>query len=228
MERYAVIGLGRFGSRLATLLADAGAEVIAIDRRENLVEDMRDVVTRAVRLDCTDADALRSQGIDEVDVAVVGIGTAFEDALLATVLLKKNFGVPRVISRATSTIRATILSQIGADEVVNPERESAERWRTRLIAPRVMERIELADDFSFVQVQPPESFIDKSLGELDVRKSYQVQVVAIRRTTQDVDADGKTRTRQFLISVPMAETVVKKGDVLLMIGNNDALHQFGT
>lgn len=228
MERYAVIGLGRFGSRLAKLLADAGAEVVAIDRRENLVEDMRDVVTRAVRLDCTDEDALRSQGIDEVDVAVVGIGTAFEDALLATVLLKKNLEVPRVISRATSTIRAKILAQIGADEVVNPERESAERWRTRLIAPRVMERIELADDFSFVQVQPPESFIDKSLGELDVRKNFQVQVVAIRRTTQDVDADGKTRTRQLLISVPMAETIIKKGDVLLMIGSNDALHQFGT
>lgn len=228
MERYAVIGLGRFGTRLAKLLAEAGVEVIAIDRHKPLVEDMRDAVTRAVCLDCTDEEALRAQGIDQVDVAIVGIGTAFEDAVLATVLLKKNLNVPRVISRATSTIRGTILSQVGADEVVNPERESAERWRSRLIAPRIMERIELADDFSFVQVQAPDAFVDKTLGDLDIRKNYQIQVVAIRRTAQDVDADGKTRTRQFLISVPMAETTIKAGDVLLMIGSSDALHQFGS
>ncbi|HET6429548.1 MAG TPA: TrkA family potassium uptake protein, partial [Phycisphaerae bacterium] len=127
MATFAVIGLGRFGYRLSTLLAEGGAEVIAIDSRRDLVESIRDRVTVAVCLDTTDEEALRAQGVDRVNVAVVGIGDDFEANALATVILKQ-IGVPRVISRATTTIRAQILSRIGADDVVNPERESAERW----------------------------------------------------------------------------------------------------
>jgi trk system potassium uptake protein TrkA len=225
MDRIAVIGLGRFGMRLATLLAEAGSEVIAIDNRRPVVETARDIVARAVCLDCTDEEALRSQGIDQVQIAVVGIGSMFESAVLTTVLLKQ-LGVPRVISRATSSIRAKILSRVGADDIANPESESAERWRNRLMAPSIMERIELAEDFSLIQIAAPKEFVGKSLGELDVRKNYHVQVVAIRRTVEDVDADGVKRTRQFVISVPMAETIIKPGDVLLLIGSDESLRQF--
>jgi trk system potassium uptake protein TrkA len=225
MERYAVIGLGRFGRRLAQLLTESGTEVIGVDRSREVIEAVGDKITRAVCLNCTDEAALRSQGIDEVDVAVVGIGTDFEDAVLTTVLLKQ-LGVPRVISRATSVMRANILARVGADEVVNPERESAARWRTRLVAPKVMDQIDLAEDCSLAQIAPPSHFVGKTLGQLDVRNTYQVQVVAIRRTAEDVDAEGQTRTRQYVISVPMADTEIRKDDVLIVIGSNDALKQF--
>lgn len=224
MEQFAVIGLGRFGTRLARLLAETGVDVIAIDRRKDLVEDVRDHVTRAVCLDATNEEALKSQGIEKVDVAIVGIGNAFESAVLTTAILKQ-LGVPRVISRATSSIRGKVLSRAGADDIVNPEREAADRWRSRLLAPSVMERIELADDVSLVQVPAPEKFIGKSLGELDIRKKYQVQIVAIRRNIEDVDADGVKRTRQILISVPMAETMIKKTDVLLIIGSDEIVQE---
>jgi trk system potassium uptake protein TrkA len=227
MEKFAVIGLGRFGTRLAQLLAASGAEVIAVDHRKPLVEAIQDDVTRAVCLDATDEEALRSQGIDKVDVAIVGIGTAFENATLATVLLKQ-MGVPRVICRATNPIRGDILSRVGADDIVNPESESADRWRSRLIAPALAERIELAEDFSLAQAAPPADFIDKTLGELDVRKNHHVQIVAIRRTVEDVDSSGMKRTRQLVISVPMAETIVKRGDVLLLIGSNEAIKDFAS
>jgi trk system potassium uptake protein TrkA len=227
METYAVIGLGRFGMRLATLLSDSGAEVIAIDRHVGLVEQARDLVTRAVALDATDEQALRAQGIDKVDCAIVGIGTAFEAAVLTTVLLKQ-IGVPRVVARATSTVRAKILAKVGAGDIVNPEREAAERWLSRLMAPAIMERIELAEDFNLHQVPAPSSFHGKTLGEINVRKNYQVQVVAIRRTVEDVDADGMKRTRQFVISVPMAESKIKEGDVLLVIGSDEAMKDFPT
>ena len=226
MKKFAVIGMGRFGMRLARLLTEGGAEVIAVDRRKELIEEVRDDVTRPVCLDATDEEALRSQGIDEVDVAIVGIGVNFEAAVLTTVLLKQ-LGVSRVISRAASSIRARILSRVGADEIVNPEQESADRWRNRLVATNIVERIELAEDFSLVQMAAPEHFAGKTLGELDVRKNFHVQVIAIRRTAEDVDADGLKRNRELVISVPMAETTIKSQDVLILIGSDEAIKEFG-
>ncbi|MBN1942495.1 MAG: TrkA family potassium uptake protein [Phycisphaerae bacterium] len=226
MERFAVIGMGRFGSRLAKLLTDAGAEVIAVDRRADLVESMRDDVARAVCMDATDEETLRSQGIDKVDAAVVGIGTNFEAAVLTTVLLKQ-MGVPRVITRATTTVRGQILLRIGADNIVNPESESADRWRTRLVAPRMIEHIELSDGFSLIQTAAPRPFVGKSLGEIDVRKNHHVQVIAVRRQAEDTDAEGRRRTHEVVISVPTAETTIQDGDVLLLIGSDKALQAFG-
>jgi len=225
MERFAVIGLGRFGVRLAILLGEAGAEVIAVDRRRELIERVRDRVTLAVCLDSTDEQALKAQGIDKVDVAIVGIGGAFEENALTTVILKQ-LGVPRVISRATTTMRGRILTRIGADDIVNPERESADRWRNRLLAPSIMERIELAEGYSLTQIPAPDSFTGKTLQQLDVRRKYEVNIVAIRRTTKEADDEGVSRTRQYVISVPMAETKVVKGDILLMIGSDEAMESF--
>jgi trk system potassium uptake protein TrkA len=226
MERFAVIGLGRFGSRLATMLAQAGAEVIGVDRNRNHIEAIRDLVALAVCLDCTNEEALRAQGIDKVDVAVVGMGQDFEDAVLTTVLLKQ-LGVPKVIARATTAVRAQILSRIGADGIVNPEKESAERWCGRLLAPSIIERIELAEGYSLAQVAAPPGFCGKSLEQLEVRKKHRVNVVAIRRTVEETDQQDK-RTKRDFISVPMPETVVQPGDVLLLIGSDDAIAAFPT
>ena len=124
MSRFAVIGLGRFGRGLARALTADGAEVIAVDRNPKLVEAVRDEVTVAVRLDSTDAEALRAQGIAEVDLAIVGIGEQFESAAL-TVAVLRELGVPRIYARAESDIQGQILSRIGAHEIVNPEQESA-------------------------------------------------------------------------------------------------------
>ena len=225
MERFAVIGLGLFGRRLAELLAEAGAEVIAVDSRRELVEAIRDRVTLAVCLDSTDEEALRSQGIDKVDVAIVGIGTDFEASALTTAILKQ-LGVPRVIGRATTRVRGQILSRVGADDIVNPENESAERWGNRLIAPAIMEQIELAEGYSLAQMAAPEGFFNKTLEQLAVRRKNRVNVVAIRRTVEETDEAGQTRTRQFVISVPMPDSMILPGDVLLLIGSDEALAAF--
>ena len=222
MGRFAIIGLGRFGKRLAMLLSDAGADVIAIDRQKELVETVRDRVALAVCLDSTNADALRAQGIDRVDVAVVGIGAAFEENALTTAILKQ-LGVRRVISRATTSIRGQILMRIGADDIVNPEREAAERWSSRLISPKIMERIELAAGYSLSQVAAPASFHNKTLEDLAIRKKHNVNVVAIRRDVEQIDADGKKTTSQQIISVPMPDSVIAPGDVLLLIGSDQAI-----
>jgi trk system potassium uptake protein TrkA len=227
MERFAVIGLGRFGMRLAIELADAGAEVIAVDRDREIVEQIRDRVTLAVCLDATDEQALLAQGIDKVDAAIVGIGTNFEESVLTTAILKQ-IGVPRVISRAGTTIRGQILARVGADDVVNPERESAERWRNRLLAPAVLERSVLAKGYSLVQVEAPSSFHERTLGDLAIGSRYKVLVVAIRRTTDEPDADGKAGPRQTLISAPGPDSMIQPGDVLVLIGADAAIEAFPT
>ncbi len=206
---------------LAKLLAQDGADVIAVDSNKECVDAIRDHVSLAVCLDATDAEALKSQGIDQVDVAIVGVGESFENSVLATVTLKE-LEVPTVISRATSRVRAEILARVGADDVVNPEKESAQRWKNRLMAPSIMERIELAEGASLVQLKTPDSFHDKTLAQLDLRKAFRVNVVAIRRTVEETEGD-ETETRQFLISVPAGDTAIKEGDILILIGTDDAI-----
>jgi trk/ktr system potassium uptake protein len=223
MERFAVIGLGRFGKRLAMLLADAGAEVVAVDRDRETVESVRDNVTLAVCLNSTDAEAVRSQGIDKVNVAIVGMGDDFEDNVMTTVLLKK-LGVARVISRATTQIRAEILRQVGADDVVNPEQESAHRWFNLLMAPAIVTQFELGEGYSLAQVVAAERFHGKTLGELSLRQKYNVTVVAIQRRQP---ADGEEGSEdQPVITLPMGDTVIKPGDLLTLVGNDEAMRGF--
>lgn len=209
MDRFAVIGLGRFGYRLAELLAQAGAEVIAVDRDTRPVEDIRDAVTLAVTLDSTDERALVSQGIDHVDVAVVGMGTDFEANLLTTVILKQ-LGVPRVISRAVTSNRGEILRRVGADALVYPEEESAHRWCHRLLGPRVMEQIPLAEGHSLAQIPVPAEWVNRSLADLGVRGKHNVNVVAIRRNVQEA--------APTVLEMPLPHTKLQAGDVLVLIG----------
>ena len=179
MQRFAVIGLGRFGSRLANNLAAAGQEVIAIDKNKRLIEEMRDQVTLAVALDATDERALRGQGVDQVDVAVVGIGNDFEARTLITVMLKQ-IGVPKVITRAVTPTGAHIMKRIGADEVINPEDESADRWAVNLTNPWFLSRFELDAGHSIVEINTPQSWAGKTLIELNLRTAYGVHVVAVK------------------------------------------------
>ena len=221
MARFAVIGLGRFGGRLAELLAQAGAEVIAVDSNREIVESLGDEVSLAVCLDSTDVEALKSQGIDKVDVAVVGMGDNFEASVMTTVLLKK-LGVPRVVSRAATVIRGDILRQVGADDIVNPERESAQRWCNHLLAPAIIRHLDLAQGYSLAQLSAPGSFHGKTLGQLALMQKYGVNVVAIRRKVPAHGAPGKV-PQETVISPPMGSTVIQEGDSLLVVGSDSAL-----
>ncbi len=224
MKRYAVIGLGRFGRRLATLLASAGVEVIAVDRRQDLIDDIRDSVTLAVCMDSTEEAALRAQGIDRVDVAVVGMGGDFEDSVLTTVVLKQ-IGVPKVISRATNTMQGEILTRVGADGLVSPETESAHRWCHRLLGPQVMEQIPLTAGHSLVQMPVPPPWVGKSLAELDIRRKHQVNVVAISRAAPGQEHQGDKPAELDDVEVPLPHTKLAEGDVVFVIGADEQISQ---
>jgi trk system potassium uptake protein TrkA len=219
MRRFAVIGMGRFGSRLATNLAQAGQEVIGIDLEPRLIEEMRDRVTLAIALDATDEQALLMHGIDKVDVAVVGIGNDFESSALATVLLKQ-IGVPRVISRAITPTSARILARIGADEVVNPEDEAADRWCSRMISPEFLSQHQVGDGHSLVEVKAPSKWVGKTLTQLNLRARFGVLVVAIkiRRTT----AGAPDR---MVVELPDPGLPLDNDQVLVLFGLEENLAQ---
>ncbi len=218
-QRIAVIGLGRFGMKLAQALAAAEAEVIAIDRHRQIIEDLRDQVTLAVKMDATEKDALISQGIDNVDVAVVAIGTDFEANILVTSTLKA-IGVPRVISRAGSERRGEILKRVGANQIVFPEHESANQWVHRLLLPKLIQSIELGEGHSLAQMPAAKQFCNKTLRQLELRAAHQVNLVAIRRP---VAADQQGQEGTYQIVVPMADTHIRPDDILWLVGSNDAI-----
>jgi len=216
--RYAVIGLGRFGSTLARHLGDLGAEVIAIDHREERVAEVRDHVSVAIRLDATTERNLRDQGLEGIDVAVIGMGENFEAAQLVTVILKR-LRVKHVVVKAPTPLQHEILTRIGADEVVSPEKESAIRLAQRLLSPRILDYIELAEGFSLVQIVAPGKFTGKSLRELDVRNVFGVNVVAIKRTVETGrDEAGEPVCEERIMGVTDPTDVIVDGDVLFVIG----------
>ena len=222
MKRFMVVGLGRFGQRLAKELTEAGHEVIAVDAREAIVERMRDEVALAVCLDATEPDALKSQGVDKVDAAVVAIGEDFEANALATATLKA-LGVRYVISRASTATQRRILDRIGADQVIFPEEEMAVRLAGQLANPGIIDHVELSEGHGLVQIRAPAAWIDRTLAEIDLRKKYEVNLVAIKRPIQRVAEDGKEIIEEQVLDLPMPHTTIREGDVLVLVGTTESL-----
>lgn len=217
MASYAVIGLGRFGRMVAEMLAADGAEVIAVDLNPALVDNIKDKVTVAVRMDATDETALISQGIDQVDAVVVGIGEDFEANQLTTVLAKK-IGVKKVITRARTPIQAKILNLIGADEVIMPEEETAQRLAQRLTKPNILAHLELAEGHSLVELQAPRRFHGESLGEINLRKKFGVTLVAVKKR---VSADNENGYEEKINDLPGADYIIQPEDILVLVGPDE-------
>lgn len=228
MRKYAVIGLGRFGSTLARELAGSGAEVIAVDIDEAQVEKVRESVTVALRIDGTHERSLKEHGIDKVDVVVVGMGKNFEATQLATVILKR-LGVKQVVVKSSIPLHDAILTQIGADALVSPEKESAVRLAHTLLAPGILDYIELAEGHSLVQLEAPGKFHGKTIGDLDVRKLYNVNIVAIKRRIETgTDEEGSPTSREELIDIPRPDDVIEPTDILVLIGEDKDIGRLAT
>ena len=210
VEHIAVIGLG---SRLARLLEERGAEVIAIDSEMDKIEEIKDVVSVAVCLNACNERSLRAQELQEVNAAVVCIGEDFQSNLLATVLLKK-IGVKRVISRAANAIERQILKEVGADEVIIPEEEMAREISTRLTSKSILDMIPVSANLSAVRIKAPKAFWGHTLAELQLRSNYGINIIAIFRENQeDLGEDP----------FPKPETRIEAGHSLLVIGYQEKL-----
>jgi len=208
--KVAVIGLGQFGRALVTELARSGAEVFAVDRNLEAVDDVKDEAAVAVRLDGADEKDLRAQGVHKVDVLVAAMGESFEATAL-TVLTAKRLEVPKVIARADNSDHARILTAIGADVVVVPLRDAAADLAQRILTPGAKNSFELAEGVSVVEVEAPKRFHHVKVKDLDLAKRHRVNLVAIRHR-------GAAGGPEVVNPVPLPDEKVLPGDVLVLVG----------
>ena len=179
MKSYVVIGLGRFGTELATRLYACGEEVMAIDTNGQLVDKIADRVTRAVAADARDIDVLEKLGVESFDRAVVAVGSDLASASLITMNLK-SLNVPFILCKAHDDTYRAILEKLGADRVIIPEREVADKLALGLTHAGIMEYIELSQEFGVVEMEPIPEWVGKTIREMELRTRYGLNVIAVR------------------------------------------------
>ncbi|MDQ1912135.1 TrkA family potassium uptake protein [Paenibacillus sp. GD4] len=211
-SQYAVIGLGRFGSSIAKELVKLGFEVLGIDKDEESVDEMSDVLTHVVVADATDEDVLRSLGIRNFDCVVVAIGDDIQASILAAILLK-DIGVKKVVAKALSDLHGKVLEKLGVDRVIFPERDMGIRVAHQLASPNLLDFIELSKDYTIVELSVPKRLCGYSLKDLDPRARYGCSVVAINK-------------KQGVIIAPAATDTVEENDVMVIIGTNQQIETF--
>ncbi|AIQ65509.1 potassium uptake system protein [Paenibacillus stellifer] len=208
-KQYAIIGMGRFGSSVARALSGMGYDVLAIDADEQRVQEISAIVTHAVSADSTDEEALRALGIRNFDVVVVAIGEDIQSSILTTLILK-DLGVPVILVKAKSELHGKVLSKIGADKVIYPERDMGTRVAHHLASPNILEYIELSPDYSILEMKAAAPMIGRNLQELDIRAKFRCNVIAIRRGDE-------------MNITPNADDRLTRGDVLVIVGHKDSL-----
>jgi trk system potassium uptake protein TrkA len=213
VKRVVVIGLGIFGSQLARQLYESGMDVIAVDKNRDVVQKIKDFSTKAVLADASDKEVLENIGIAADDVVVISFGEDLSASTLLTLHLKE-LKVKTVIVKVPNEDHKRILLKVGASEAIIPEREMANKVARSIISPNILEFLPISEDYTIVELAPPTSFIGKSLADLDLRKKYNLQVIAIR----DVLANK-------MQLVPRASSVLKDSDVLVIIGKEEDIRK---
>ncbi len=211
-KQFAVIGLGRFGSSVASELYQLGNDVLAIDISEDRVQENIENVTQVVEADATDEATLKSLGISNYDVVVVAIGENIQASILTTLIVKE-LGVETIIVKAQNDLQAKVLYKIGADKVIFAERDMGVRLAHTLVTPNVLDYIELSEEYIIAEVKSGEKMIGKSLAELEIRSKHGFNVIALKNVEK--------------INVsPSASDVIAQNDILVVIGRNEGLKKF--
>jgi trk system potassium uptake protein TrkA len=213
MKRVVVIGLGIFGSQLARQLYEGGLDVVAVDKNKDVVQRIKDYCTKAVVADASEKEVLESLGIRESDTVVISFGEDLSASTLLTLHLKE-LKVRTIVVKVPNEDYKRILLKVGASEAIIPEREMANRVARSIISPNVLEYLPISEDYTICELAPPAAFTGKTLAELDLRKKYSLQVIAIRDVLMDK-----------LQLVPRASEVIKDSDVLVIIGKEEDIRR---
>lgn len=208
LEQIAIIGLGKFGMSVAKLLSKYDCDVLAIDDSDVLMEEVIPYVTRAIKLNAIDSEALKAVGISNFDTAIVGIGDNIEASLMITLTLKE-LGIPTIIAKARDEKHAKLLEMIGVNKIVQPEIDSAIRLVNTLTAKYVKEKMELSKDYCMVEIEAPKIWIGKSFSELALRQKHSINVVCVKRNGD--------------VTFPTASYKLEENDSLLVMASNKDL-----
>jgi trk system potassium uptake protein TrkA len=211
MKRFAVIGVGNFGYYVAKALYESKNEVIAIDRNKERVQAIEPHCTSAIVQDMTDTEALKSLGLDEMDAVILSTGSNIKPSILICFHLSR-LGIKHIIAKAEDDDHGEILKQLGAAEIIRPGMDMAHRLAMRLTSPNILDFLPLEEDYTIAQVDPPPAFIGKSLLELELRKRYKVNVIAVKELIPE-----------RFVMVPGADFTVKDSDILIILGREKDL-----
>lgn len=211
-KEFAVIGLGRFGGSICRELSEEGLEVLAIDIDEDKVNEFANIASHAVVGDTTDETVLKSLGIRNFDHVIVAIGDNIQASILTTLMLKE-LGVKHITVKAQNDYHEKVLTKIGADSIVHPERDMGKRIAHNIISNNVLDYLELSDEHSIVEIVANENISGHSIIELDIRAKYGINIVAIKRD------------KEIIVS-PQADEVIQKGDIMIVIGADADINRF--
>lgn len=217
-NKFAVIGLGVFGSAIARKLTERGADVMAIDESEERVQQIASDVAFAVKLDATNQQALEAQNLREVDAVVVSIGSSFQEMLLCVFQLQE-MKVNRIIARAQGPVQRKILEKMGVENILSPELEVANNVAEQLTNPGVLMCVRLPDEYEIIEVEAPSKVIGRTLEDIGLRKKYNINLVTVLRKA----ADGNTHN---IHGVPSADSVINDGDIILLFGLVKDINRF--
>lgn len=223
-NRFAVIGVGRYGSNIAKRLAEKGAQVFAFDDNEEKIESIKDEVAFAVTLDSTDIKALNSQNVGELDAVVVAIGENFEATILTCVHLL-DLGVKRIIARANGEQQKLILEKIGVPEILMPEDEVAFVVREKLINPSILSFLQLPDDYEIAEIIAPKGVHGRSIDSIEFRNHYELTLVTIKREFE-TNVKGVDTVEQHVLGVPSSDTMIMEKDTLVVFGTSKNVQRF--
>lgn len=221
-NKFAVIGLGQFGTSIALTLAEKGAEVMAIDRDYDKIERIKNQVAYAVAMDASDTAALKDQKIEEMDAVVVAIGEDFEGLILTTVGLQE-LKIKNIIARSMSERQTQILKKLGIQRIFNPEESVGRDVANMLLEPDILASIELDEDHEIVEIQVPGDAVGKTISEIKFREKYGLNVITIRKNS--VNEEGNILDSQ-IIGVPKPDTKFDKHDTIFLIGKKKDIAKF--
>ena len=210
-KSFLIIGLGRFGISLARTLTKEGHSVLGIDSDDIVIQKFSFEIDNVMKLDATDSDVLDSLGVADFEAVIIGIGEKYiQNSILATLLVKEK-GAKKIIAKAGTRVQGKVLSKVGADMVVFPEKDMGQRVGRILSSRNIIDFIELSSDITILELKTPELMLGKDLIELNFRKKYGVTIISVK------DAEGLVKTP------PDVNYKFKSEDVLTLIGENKLL-----
>ncbi len=210
-KSYIVFGMGSFGLSVARTLYSLGYDVMVVDKSEDTINEASSISTHAVVGDVTDEKFIKSLGINNFSAVVVAIGEEMQASILLTVILK-DLGAKYVLVKAHNELHAKVLAKMGADRIISPEKEMGIRVANNLVSNSILEHIELSENYSIMEIMPPEGWLDKSIKNINIRAKYGISIMAIKVGDE-------------IIVSPSPDYIIKKDAQLVVIGIIDNIRR---
>lgn len=213
MKKFAVIGCGSFGSNVAKTLFDEGHEVLVIDFNKSLIQKAKDFCSDAILADATDKETMEEIGIKDFDTVIISLGQRMETSILTTLHLKE-IGIKNIIVKAVNEDHMKILSKLGTNKIIFPERDMALRLAKQLSTPNLLDYLPVVEDVSTYEIVATKSFLGKTIKELDLRNRYSVLIIAIKKKDSEI-----------FHYIPPSDFKIEKEDLMVVMGKNKDLEK---